>query len=189
MRHWWVGACVTGVHALTSTTGSHLRPSTSICNYGLAADTRARTISATQSIAFCVTYSMFDTHVTTVKCIDVQLQVMRVHAFVVRKLPAYTASSSSSSFAPAGQQALAQAVPRSMPGHLASQLPLLRQQAVSLLAAPLAGDLLAAEYLLLTALGSVSNSCSSSLLVLNVSLDGLLLLDVLVYGYLCFPLC
>lgn len=81
---------------------------------------------------------------------------MRVHAFVVRKLPAYTASSSS--LAPTGQQAAAQAVPRSMPGHLASQLPLLRQQAVGLLAAPLAGDMLAAEYLLLTALGSVSRA-------------------------------
>lgn len=71
-------------------------------------------------------------------------QVMRLHALVVRPAPAHPL-----------------AVPRSPAGgHLAAQL--LRERALALLAAPLGGDQLAAEYLLLTALGTVSSSCISS---------------------------
>jgi hypothetical protein len=83
------------------------------------------------------------------------MQVMRLHAFAIRKLPPL--SSSSNAAAPQQQQQQQPAaVPRTLPGHLAAHLPLLRQRALSLLAAPLAGDTLAAEYLLLAALGSVS---------------------------------
>jgi hypothetical protein len=82
------------------------------------------------------------------------LQVMRLHAFTIRKLAPL---SSSSSAATPQQQQQAAAVPKTLPGHLTAHLPLLRQRALSLLAAPLAGDALAAEYLLLAALGSVSD--------------------------------
>jgi hypothetical protein len=90
----------------------------------------------------------------------VVLQVMRVHALAIRKLPPLTTTNSSSSSSNPGAAAAPQqqpaALPKSLPGHLAAHLPLLRQRALSLLAAPLAGDMLAAEYLLLSALGSVS---------------------------------
>ncbi|WIA37078.1 hypothetical protein OEZ86_014051 [Tetradesmus obliquus] len=87
-------------------------------------------------------------------------QVTRLHALAIRKLPPLTTTSSSSSTAAAAdlqQQQQPAALPRSLPGHLAGHLPLLRQRALALLAAPLAGDMLAAEYLLLAALGSVMN--------------------------------
>ncbi|WIA16854.1 hypothetical protein OEZ85_013787 [Tetradesmus obliquus] len=86
-------------------------------------------------------------------------QVMRLHALAIRKLPPLTTTGSSSSTAAADlqQQQQPAALPRSLPGHLAAHLPLLRQRALALLAAPLAGDVLAAEYLLLAALGSVMN--------------------------------
>lgn len=83
------------------------------------------------------------------------LQVMRLHALVIRKLPVLTPAIGGALNA-AQQAAAGQPWPRSVPGHLSAQLPLLRERALSLLAAPLAGDVLAAEYLLLAALGSVS---------------------------------
>jgi hypothetical protein len=86
-----------------------------------------------------------------------ELQVMRLHAFAIRKLQPLSSSSSSNAAAPQQQQPAA--VPRTLPGHLAANLALLRQRALSLLAAALAGDTLAAEYLLLAALGSVRCCC------------------------------
>jgi hypothetical protein len=95
---------------------------------------------------------------------------MRLHALTIRKLPPLTSSTSSTAAAAAAQQQQPQAagVPKTLPGHLTAHLPLLRQRALQLLAAPLAGDTLAAEYLLLAALGSVSQTSFLSYLIFEL---------------------
>lgn len=119
--------------------------------------------------------------------LPVVLQVTRLHALAIRKLPPLTTTSSSSSTAAAAdlqQQQQPAALPRSLPGHLAGHLPLLRQRALALLAAPLAGDMLAAEYLLLAALGSVSAQQCCFLLLVYLK-HKLQLLQHLEQGMLC----
>lgn len=64
-------------------------------------------------------------------------QVIRLHAFTIKKLTPTP-------------------LPKPLPQAMTTHLPMLRQRAIQLLSAPLAGDELAAEYLLLTAIGSVS---------------------------------
>lgn len=69
-----------------------------------------------------------------------------------------TSTLNSSSSSNGGVVGPAAAVPRSLSAGVCAQIPLLRQRALQLLAAPLAGDELAAEYLLMAALGSVSHA-------------------------------
>ena len=84
-------------------------------------------------------------------------QVMRLHAVAIKKVPANPlAPKPSPAAAAAGAPA---AVPAAAAAAAAwsSAAPELRQQVLSLLSGPLAGDELAAEYLLLTCLSSVRN--------------------------------
>jgi hypothetical protein len=74
-------------------------------------------------------------------------QVMRLHAVSIKKVPANPLAPKPSPAAAAAPAAAA----------WSSAAPELRQHVLSLLSGPLAGDELAAEYLLLTCLSSVSN--------------------------------
>jgi hypothetical protein len=88
------------------------------------------------------------------------LQVMRLHALYICKASAPNSSSSGSSGSSNSNINLAP--PRDLLPSLAAQFPILREKVLSLLTVPLAGDRLAAEYLLLTLLGSVSIAFSAS---------------------------
>jgi len=89
------------------------------------------------------------------------LQVMLLHALYICKASAPNSSSSGSSGSSNSNINLA--LLRNLLPSMAAQLPILREKVLSLLTAPLAGDRLAAEYLLLTLLGCVSVSVSVSI--------------------------
>jgi hypothetical protein len=80
-------------------------------------------------------------------------QVMRLHALCIRKVPAHPMEPAAAAALPAAAPAAAAAA-GAVPAWV-SAAPDLRQKALGLLAGPLSGDELAAEYLLLTCLSSV----------------------------------
>jgi hypothetical protein len=83
------------------------------------------------------------------------LQVMRLHALSVRKVPANPLTPAATP-PPAADAAAADPAAAAAAPAWASAAPGLRASVLSLLGGPLAGDELAAEYLLLTCLSSVS---------------------------------